>query len=459
MPFLAAISPALLFFLFGGIILFVVTSAAKHNKAVNEAWKSAGTRLGLRYTQVSRKRKLEGTYRGFTVRVNTFTQNSGNSSQTFTRFRISYPSLGLGLELKHQHFFATLGRALTGGKDIVVGDQEFDDTVIVEGHSASNVIEFLTPDRRRAIMALIASKRRGQIQDNEASFVEKGTSKDTQAIQRGLDRLVVLAMALTEADEAHAHATAAPKVHYRKPPAPQPVEPPDPELAALAASLEKKLGFPADGLTPEPIVQQETPAPDELELPAEVLVEPEPIEVPEVESAPIETPAPPAYELPPAYEPPPPFEPTPPFETAPARPEPAEAEPVAPPPIAGGAVAYAELRADLFETSRMSYEAKDLFEATYAGRTPTWTGKLERLSDYNTDMVFEGGPGTQALVALEPIQDGSFTKDVHAIVQLTREQAELAKPLVGTEVTLTGKLVSCDGFMRKLFLADGRVTG
>ena len=459
MPFLATAPALMLFVLIGGVIAFVVFAASRHNQAVNEAWQSSAKRLGLRYKKGGFKRKLEGEYRGFDVRVNTFTQSAGNNSQSFTRYRVSYPNLGLGLELKHQHFFATLGRALTGGKDIVIGDQEFDDTVIVEARLAREVIAFLTPERRLRIVSLITSQRRALIRDDEASFVTKGTVSDAAKIQRHLDRLVILALSLTGQDDdalspaltarsegdlgsaialagaAHAaapedqdarlmhsellsntgqHEEAHEVLHS------QPIDEDDAELTALAESLEAKLGFDPSELSPPPIVRAPEAAPAPVPLEPPVFAEPAPEALP-ADAAP---------------------------EVA-ATPEPAESTSASEP------VDYHELRADLFETNRMSFEVKDHFDATYAGRTPTWRGKLERLSDYNSDMVFEGGPGTKAMVALEPIQDGSFAKDVRAVVQLTREQAEAAKSLVGSEVTLTGRLVSCDGFMRNLFLASG----
>jgi len=447
MPFLAAIPAVMLFALIGGVIAFVVITASRHNQAVNEAWQSAGRLLGLRYQKGGRKRKLEGQYRGFDVRVNTFTQSSGNNSQRFTRYRVSYPDLGLGLELKHQHFFATLARALTGGKDIVIGDQEFDDTVIVEARLAREVIAFLTPERRLRIVSLITSQRRALIRDDEASFVTKGTAGDAEKVQRHLDRLVILAPSLTGQDE-------------------------DALSPALAGRSEGDLGSAialagaAHAAAPEDqdarLMHSELLSNTGQHEAAQEVLHSQPIDEDDAELGfdPSELSPPPMLPEPP--EPPVCAEPVPEasvadtFPEAPA-PQPEAAATPAPAAATGASepVDYRELRADLFETDRMSFEVKDHFDATYAGRTPTWRGKLERLSDYNSDMVFEGGPGTKAMITLEPIQDGSLAKDVRAIVQLTREQAEDAKALVGSEVSLTGQLVSCDGFMRNLFLAGG----
>jgi len=460
MPILAA-SASPIFFIIAAVVMFVIFSSKRHNMAVTEAWQSAGRRLGLRYSQSGKKRKLEGTYRDFSVRINTFTQSSGNNNQTYTRFRVNYPDLGLGLELKHQHFFATLGRALTGGKDIIVGDKDFDDTVIVEGHAANQVIAFLTPDRRRQIMRLIAGERRALVRDSEASFVLKGASSDAQKMQRSLDVLIELATSFTnEAAEVPAPQPAPTAIPV---PVPVPAAETDEELTSLEASLEAKFGLPAGSMTPEPIsspveVSAEPPAspwapaptapeaaaPIQEPAASEPWQSPSPIEP----AAPVladGTGAPEASEAPGA---------TLPTGTTPEveLPEPIEA------PAASGAVDYEALRSDLFETQRMSHEVKDHFEATYAGQTVQWSGKLERLSDYNSDMIFEGGQGTRAMVTLAPIQDGSFTKDVHAIVQLTRDQAADAKALTGQEVRITGQLLSCDSFMRNVFLSGGSLT-
>lgn len=438
MHFLAAASPVPLFVFFVGVILFIVVAASRHNKAVNEAWTSASRRLGLDYQRKKGpkgQRRLEGLYRGFPVRVNTFNQKAGNQSTTFTRFQVAYPDLGLGLELKHQHFFATLGRALTGGKDIVVGDRSFDDSVIVEAHSAAEVIDYLTSERRLRIGRLISSQRRAVIRDDEASFIVKGAVSQLDKFQRNLDTLVNLASCL--ADEA--------------------VDPLGEALEARrAGDLERALELVGEAREAAPHSDE-----DARLMHSELLVAAgrhdearanlaaEEIQAEDLELIGL------AASLQPRETTPPEPEPVErPLETAPL-----QTEAVTTPTTASEDIDYRSLRAELFESTLMSYQVKELFDERYLDHRPRWQGQLKRLSDYSSDMVFGGDAGTKATIALEPIEDGPFTKEVQAIVQLSREAGEAAKALEGETVTFTGRLVSCDGFMRNLFLADGELEG
>jgi len=430
MQFLAATSPFPLFVFLAAVILFIVIEASRHNKAVNEAWLSASSRLGLAYKRKKGpggQRRLDGEYRGFPVRVNTFSERSGNNSSTFTRFVVSFPNLGLGLELKHQHFFSTLGRALTGGKDIVVGDRAFDDGVIVDARSAAEVIAFLTSERRLRIARLIASERRAVIRDDEASFVVKGSVSEGDRFQRNLDTLVNLALALgdgvtdplTEALEARRRGdlvTALELVGSAR----KAAEHSDEDARLMHGELLVAAGRHDEAAA---TLDAEEIQAEDLELAGlaasvrarQLAVEPKPAAVVEPKRAPIE-------------------------------PEPSEPAPD---------LDYLSVRAALFEGTLMSYQVKELFDQRYLDQRPRWSGRLTRLEDYNSDLVFTGGVGAKATIALEPIQDGPFAREVQAIVQLTREEAAAAKDQVGEPVTFEGRLVGCDGFMRNLFLADG----
>lgn len=408
-------------------------SAGKRKKAANQAWQEAAKLLGLRYTEQGRKRRLKGDYRGFSVRVETFTPKSKDNSQLYTRYQVRYPDLGLGLKLKHQSIFATLGRALSGGKDITIGNREYDEAVIVEANLAREVITFLTPERQKLTLDLITSREQAIVGDMETSIATRGTETKARKMQLHLDELVVFAASLSNQEPSVQRPSATLLEHSARTQESQPNSSFNPVGTAVhagqgeqaAADLKTDLGFDPALLVPPAVVRSP---------------EPDPVPV----ASPVE--APPSMESRSATEVP----------TPSLAPEP---EPAPPEPQSNAApIDYRELRTDLFETSRMSFEVKEHFEITYAGRVPTWRGKLERLSDYNSDMVFDGGPGTKATVQLEPIQDGSFAKDVRAIVQLSREQAESARAIVGSEVTLTGRLISCDAFMRNLFLADGSLT-
>ncbi|MDF1798444.1 MAG: hypothetical protein P1V81_04660 [Planctomycetota bacterium] len=525
MPFLAAISPGLLFFAVVVLIGFVVTSAKRHKEKLDKTWSGIGRRLELSYStrkaMGSDQRKLLGEFRGYPVKVNTFTEGSGNSRKTYTRYRLRYTHLGLGLELSQQHFFSGLRSSLAGRQDIVVGSKDFDDAVIVQGGSSREVIDYLTKDRQLVIQRFLTSHRRATINDSEASFIVRNVAKTEAEIEQALEDLHMLAIGLERrrseprpqqpaagepvpmpdpSDNPLAGLNPEPRMAESEPLAgaaalgatlaspPTPIDVPLGQLAQARGSkvtVDRRREQPAD-TTPAP-TPEPTPKPSPVPTP-----EPSPEPSPKPQPEPRTDDKPPtSYEPPPAYQPtaankpasayesPPAFESSKPISMEPRSMTPSSGElpsvqPPAPAPVPEPAAApapgslessdvpaqasvsfdYPAVRADLFETHRMSYETKALFENTYAGSQVRWTGKLKRLSSFSSDLVFQG-PGVKAMIELEPFQDGSFAKDIEAFVQLPAGTEADLKGHVGQEVTLSGRLVSCNPFMRKLHIADG----
>lgn len=500
----------LLFIFFTMIIIVVITAASKSEKKVEAAWREAGVAMGLTYDKKQKsgvkgsQHYLEGHYRGFPLRVNTFVESNGNSNSKFTRFKVAYPDLGLDLKLKHQHFFANLTRKLTGGRDFLTGDDHFDDAVVVQGNSERALQEFLTPERRHMIRFILTAKRRGNITDSEATFIVQGQVNNARLLQAELDQLLNLAESLSDEVPARPNVRA-----YQEEPQTLPVSgseiPVPAEFSVVRtesleeqfereratnptiAAFEEQISGEPNALPTEEHVEakgqaaprqhaQAVPSESNAELfakgqaAAALAAQAASLRAAhEAEAARItaagdaaqrrQDKATQAWAKETSRE----LDDMAPNETVldemPAE-TPASAAPSKAPAQQAARLdddAANALATELFASGLMSYKVKERFDQEYAGQSAEWRGQLKRVTTYTSDLVFKNGGGAKATIAMAPIQDGSFAKDVTCVVDLPRDAEAALKSLQGQDVTFTGTLLSCDGFMRTFFLEGGAV--
>lgn len=438
------------FFMFFAVILFVIIAATKASKKAEETWRKVSEQLRLDYSKQrvgklgGDQRELVGTHRGFEVRANTFVESGGNNNQRFTRFKVRYPDLGLGLELKHQHFFANLSRKLAGTSDFDIGDSHFDDAVIIKAHSPEAVRAYLTQERRQMIRFAVTSKRRCVITDTEATWVENGTLTDPKKLQTEFDRLVSLAEVLVRSDR---ETQRAPR------PEPEPVEFAVVGGGSVEERFEQARQEQATSASAEPEPSADHKAPKNMtaaELQAEAARISEAAEAAHVEQEDATA----AWAS----------------ETSdlsadivgatgqsvldPVDASTPQAEPAAPVATGPSDLDFGALSSALFAGGLMSFKVKEHFESTYKGQRPTWTGTLKRTSAFSSDLMFQGS-GIKATIEMPQVDDKGFKKDVTCVVALPRS-AEVDN-LIGREVRFTGTLLACDGFMRTVSLSDGSV--
>ena len=464
--------PFLFFIIMLGIGAALIAGAIRKSlNQTEEAWVGAASRLRLPYHKkksLGGRRKLEGEYRGYHVKVNTFTNSSGNGNSTFTRYTLFMESLGLGLELTQQHFLSGLSNVFTGGQDLTVGDEDFDKAVIVQSTSPVAMQKFLTPNRRLQIRKFLTGNRRARITDDEISYIHNGVVNDEARIKGGLDVMVQIAQSFHGSTEPAATRTSRTMDDLREnlrtgtKPRPSMAEDMGPSVVAAqaaAAFLDREpLRRSVESLAPEEHSDREAfqrvapePAPvdaAEPRAPMDEIAPPEPLADPEPAPAP-EPLAPPEPVSEAAFEAP--AEPQ-----AEAAPEVMEHSESSEPSPAPDLVDYTSLRAELFESGIMSSESKDVFEKSFAGRSIEWSGKLRRISRFSSDFVFEGA-GAKAVVELEGVVDGSFTKGVQAIVQLPESAADEFGSAYDAPITFTGTLHSCDGFLRDILVTAGQM--
>ena len=445
----------------------IVGAIRKSLKQTEEAWNQAAVRLRLAYHKkkvLGGRRKLEGDYYGYHVKVNTFTKShGGNNSSTYTCYTLFMESLGLGLELTQQHFLSGLSNAFTGGQDLTVGDADFDKAVIVQSTSPVAMQKFMTPNRRLQIRKFLTGNRRARITDDEISYIHNGVVNSEARLKAGLDTLVRLAQSFDSesrpADTHDSRTIEEVREAIREDAKPEP--PMAKDMGADVVAAEAAAAF----LGREPLLRTTlSPTPEEMrayEASRRVAPEPEPASSSdEPMTDPAETAPPePVAPVEPVASPEPTAETT---IEAPPEAQAADASEDAEHPEVGEAAAaldlveYTSLRAELFESGMMSSESKDVFERSFAGRSVEWSGKLRRISRFSSDFVFEGS-GSKAVVELEGVADGSFTKGVQAIIQLPEAAADEFGSSYDVPITFTGILHSCDGFLRDILVTAGEI--
>ena len=139
---------------------------------------------------------------------------------------------------------------------------------------------------------------------------------------------------------------------------------------------------------------------------------------------------------------------------APSVPEPA-AQPSEPP--GDLRLDVASVCEDLFDPNRMSYETNRLFDDRYKDATVRWKGTARRANPYSYDFTFGDGGGTKAEFDVYEVKEQYGSRAVRAFVQLPIEAAADLGARIGEDVLFEGRLVSCDGSARRLYVADARM--
>jgi hypothetical protein len=377
-----------------GVTVAVVASVAG-KRDTNEAWQQAARRLGLQYipAKLFGGPEIVGTLHHCRVRVDTHSRGS-ESSQTYTRYRVVYPwALGLGLKLTPQRPWFGV-RKLLGAQDIELGDADFDANVVVKGSNTAQITAFLTPTRRALVGRFLSTLDGAVIEDSEVRWEARGTERSPSTLVSVVERMVDLAHHFT-------------------------TEHPERET------------LPADALPrPEPVqpLQPEDPAPEILNEPAAEPVSP-PMDERHDELAGIAA-ADRLMDLP--------------YTTGPGV-------------GTGPGTQLPELIHDLFGPDRPSYEVERIFRERYQNHAVLWVGKLSRVSAFPFDLVFGRARGTKAELDIYQRNSPYGARTIQAIVQLPENALAQLRTRTGTELTFEGTLVRCDSFMRKVWVAQGRI--
>ena len=142
-----------------------------------------------------------------------------------------------------------------------------------------------------------------------------------------------------------------------------------------------------------------------------------------------------------------------------ATPVPSEPEPHVPPsePPANLRLDVASVCEDLFNSNMMSYATNRLFDDKYKDTTVRWKGTARRASAYSYDFEFGDGGGTKAELDLYEIKQQYGSRTVKAFVQLPVEAADEIGARIGEDIEFEGRLLTCEGSARRLYIADARM--
>ena len=196
---------------------------------------------------------------------------------------------------------------------------------------------------------------------------------------------------------------------------------------------------------PAPMRIADTPMMSERAVPTPTRREPEPAPAPSVPRPPSRpAPTPPKVTYTPM--------PSPPAVAAPA---PSVPEPVAQPSEVQ--LDVASVCEDLFDPNRMSYETNRLFDDRYKDATVRWKGTARRANPYSYDFTFGDGGGTKAEFDVYEVKEQYGSRAVRAFVQLPIEAAADLGARIGEDVLFEGRLISCEGSARRLYVADARM--
>ena len=105
----------------------------------------------------------------------------------------------------------------------------------------------------------------------------------------------------------------------------------------------------------------------------------------------------------------------------------------------------------------MSYATNRLFDERYKDATIRWRGTARRASAYSYDFEFGDGGGTKAELDLYEIKQQYGSRTVKAFVQLPIEAADVIGARLGEDIEFEGRLLTCEGSARRLYVADARM--
>ena len=105
----------------------------------------------------------------------------------------------------------------------------------------------------------------------------------------------------------------------------------------------------------------------------------------------------------------------------------------------------------------MSYAANRLFDERYKDTTVRWKGTARRASTYSYDFEFGDGGGTKAELDLYEIKQQYGSRTVKAFVQLPVEAADEIGARIGEDIEFEGRLLTCEGSARRLYVADAHM--
>lgn len=178
----------------------------------SEVWSEFTSEIEAEYIKggVFQADKIISGFENWTVTIDTYSQSSGNSTATYTRFRAPYKELeNMDFKIYKSGIFSGIGKALKM-QDVLTGDSDFDQKFTVKGNNEGKLKELLELDKIRQIIKAedkikIETKRdRSPFssklpQDvNQLYFLENGLIKDKERLTNIYTLIVFMLKQLTK---------------------------------------------------------------------------------------------------------------------------------------------------------------------------------------------------------------------------------------------------------------------
>lgn len=431
----------IVFLIVGGFIVYFVIQKGKANQ---EKWREAAAQLGLGYYPggLGTLGKIHGIKGGHRVEVSTYSRSHNNNTSTYTKYIIRYASPILtDFKIVRQNKLHKVGVFL-GLQDVEVGDPAFDDRALVRGTNPQRIIEFLTPDRRKAIQRLLDSYIDVEITQHHIELNKSGKDLEPAVIYHTGRTMLSVANELT--DTTHTLAEEDHVIEMNEAPSATPI------LSVTNPAEEKP-----DPYFPENPFEKKSAGVDfvetwgeenETEVDQEYIEPVEPAFDAFTSANPV-VPDPACVESEPILEE---------QEVAATDAEPVEEEPDEPaedPVAASDSISLEMLAADLYSgDSSAMLKVDSEFEEKYAGKRISGEGELDRLSRFSYDSIFTGREGVKAFFKICEIQ-GAYTKvRVVAEVAYPSGQYDELRSQVGTILPIAGIIIAQNKSLYRLYI-------
>ena len=428
----------------------IVIGTKRQLDAINRAWQTAAETLGFSLVPGTWRGgpTMTGLLDGAPAEIHSYTKSTGKSSTRYTRYTVSFPSIGIGLRLQRQSGMGMFLKVL-GTQDIVIGEPVFDEAFIVQASDPQAARAVLGAGTTMVLNRLIALHPEIVVFDDRIVLDRRATVRDADTLISTLRRLGSAAGALVDAGQSEALnklveqrlSGALPNDYEPDPERTQSID----ERLAIGETLQASGTLDIAGRIFQALG---------AELPADV----------EIAGWSKQTRR--------AAEPIPDISP-PDHRTSPSVPDPPEpivsARSEAPPPPAPEPLARSDdqpgdgrdrnavaVATDLFGESRLSFETAQRYSDLYAERDVHWTGKIREVEVVEADRILGDGPFTKAVVDVAALENDLFGSTVVSAVVGFPESGD-RRLAEGNEIEFTGTLAGIDALVRTLYVTNGRL--
>lgn len=406
--------------LFGSVIYFVI----KNERHVKENWEAAAKKLHLIYTPgiMFTPGSINGRYKHHYITVSTYTEGGGKSSTTYTKYTITYnKKIPVKFKLTKEEMFHSLGK-MFGFQDIQVGDETFDDNVIVKGDNPSNIIRFLNAPRRKRIKEAFLMFPRVTITNKLITIVIRGRAREKAAIICKVHYIFSLSNAIVKNyDDKHPikRSESARKKGNIKEAIKiiQSTQFDDEDDALNAKEQEGEVLYIA-GKTDEATKAfqelSEKMDNDESCKQWQQLSIPEPIEETPQELSSVER-------------------------------------------NKDESLSIETISKEFFESNLTTYAITQQFEERLRNREIKWEGIIDRVQKFSFDLIFSDCKGVRVSIVIDKLESTMGNQPLRAIVQFPEDKIDMLKKLKGKQISFSGKMVKLDAFMHNIYIADGEI--